>query len=140
MTHARAAVGDGKGGFAIEVIGLDEPESGEVLVAMRASGVCHTDWDSLNWQRRLILGHEGAGVVAAVGEGVSGCRPGDRVLLNWAIPCGACFQCQRGRENICEDRGTVPDARFHPAGQQAEQSGVRGRASARSTGSAGPGG
>jgi threonine dehydrogenase-like Zn-dependent dehydrogenase len=62
---------------------------------------------------QVILGHEGAGVVAAVGEGVTHCRPGDRVMFNWAIPCGVCFQCQRGHENICEDRGTVPDSRFH---------------------------
>ncbi len=40
--------------------------------------------------------------------------PGDRVLLNWAIPCGVCFQCTCGRENICEVRGTVPDTRYHP--------------------------
>jgi S-(hydroxymethyl)glutathione dehydrogenase/alcohol dehydrogenase len=109
----RAAVGDGEGGFALETFRLDEPQAGEVLVTMRATGVCHTDWDSLHWGRRVILGHEGAGVVAAVGEGVTHCRPGDRVMFNWAIPCGVCFQCQRGHENICEDRGTVPDSRFH---------------------------
>jgi S-(hydroxymethyl)glutathione dehydrogenase/alcohol dehydrogenase len=42
-------------------------------------------------------------------------KPGDRVMLNWAIPCGHCFQCERGKENICEQRGIVPDERFHVA-------------------------
>lgn len=113
MIDVRAAVGHGDGTFTIDSVGLDEPKSGEVLVAIRASGVCHTDWDSLRWGRRIILGHEGAGEVLQVGAGVTTCGPGDRVMLNWAIPCGACFQCVRGKENICEDRGTVPDARFH---------------------------
>lgn len=140
MIDVRAAVGDGEGGFAIETVGLDDPQRGEVLVTMRASGVCHTDWDSLRWGRRLVLGHEGAGVVAEIGEGVTSCRPGDRVLLNWAIPCGVCFQCERGHENICEDRGTVPDTRFHGQGEPVSPAAQGGRASARSTGSAGPGG
>jgi S-(hydroxymethyl)glutathione dehydrogenase/alcohol dehydrogenase len=109
----QAAVTDGDGAFAIETIGIDSPARGEVLVAIRASGVCHTDWDSLRWKKRLVLGHEGAGDVLAVGEGVTHFAPGDRIMLNWAIPCGVCFQCQRGNESICEDRGTVPDERYH---------------------------
>ena len=113
MIDVVAAVGDGQGGFSIETIGLDAPQRGEVLVAMRASGVCHTDWDSLRWGRRVVLGHEGAGEVVRVGEGVTAFGEGDRVMLNWAIPCGVCFQCERGKENICEDRGSVPDERFH---------------------------
>ncbi len=116
MVDIRAAVGKGDGAFAIESVQLEEPQQGEVLVAMRASGVCHTDWDSLRWGRRVILGHEGAGEVLRVGAGVSAFRPGDRVMLNWAIPCGVCFQCERGKENICEDRGTMPDERFRSSG------------------------
>jgi len=140
MTEIRAAVGTGEGAFAIEEASLDAPQRGEVLVVMRASGVCHTDWDSLRWGRRLILGHEGSGLVAAVGEGVTSCRAGDRVLLNWAIPCGRCFQCQRGKENICEERGTVPDARFHRSADIFTASSANlSNTSARSTGSAGPG-
>lgn len=113
MIKIEAAVARGDGTFAIERVGLDEPQRGEVLVAIKASGVCHTDWDSLAWSRRIVLGHEGAGEVVRVGEGVTRASPGDRVMLNWAIPCGVCFQCVRGKENICEDRGSVPDARFH---------------------------
>jgi S-(hydroxymethyl)glutathione dehydrogenase/alcohol dehydrogenase len=111
--NARAAVTEGDGNFSIDQIAIDAPEAGEILVAMKASGVCHTDWDSLRWKKRLILGHEGAGVVHAVGSGITQVSIGDRVMLNWAIPCGKCFQCRLGKENICEDRGTVPDERFH---------------------------
>ena len=135
----RAAVGDGVGGFAIQTVRIDAPQRGEVLVRVRASGVCHTDWDSLRWGREIILGHEGAGVVEAVGEGVTRFGSGDRVMLNWAIPCGRCFQCQRGHENICEDRGTVPDARFHLGGGEPQLTDEDGT-SARNTGGAGPGG
>jgi len=149
MTNVRAAVGDGSGNFSIEEVELEDPQNQEVLIAMRASGVCHTDWDSLRWGRPIILGHEGAGVVLRVGPDVTTCRPGDRVMLNWAIPCGVCFQCERGKENICEDRGTVPDLRFNRAGNFANQSGGSAPSSAQatligasagSTGSAGPGG
>ena len=76
MINVRAAVGNGVGGFAVQTIGLDAPRAGEVLIALRASGVCHTDWDSLRWGRPLILGHEGAGIVQGVGDGVTSCRPG----------------------------------------------------------------
>ena len=143
----RAAVAPGDGTFAIETVELAAPGAGEVLVALRASGVCHTDWDSLHWKRPLILGHEGAGIVAATGDGVTAVRPGDRVLLNWAIPCGICFQCRAGHENICEDRGTVPDARFRRKVSSkatslittAEVEGRARRVAAGNTGSAGPG-
>lgn len=112
-----AAITEGDGTFSIVPLELGRPGDGEVLVAIKASGVCHTDFDSLSWKKRLILGHEGAGVIADVGAGVAGLRAGDRVMLNWAIPCGVCFQCARGAENICEDRGTVPDDRFvYPGG------------------------
>jgi S-(hydroxymethyl)glutathione dehydrogenase/alcohol dehydrogenase len=112
----RAAVTEGDGTFSIETLTLDAPASGEVLIAIKASGVCHTDWDSMRWNKRLILGHEGAGVVLAVGKGVTAFSIGDHVMLNWAIPCGKCFQCRLGKENICENRGTVPDERFHYRG------------------------
>ncbi len=137
MTNAHAAVAAGDGTHRIEDIRLDDPGPGEVLIAIKASGVCHTDWDSLQWGRPLILGHEGAGVVQQVGPGVTHVAPGDRVLLNWAIPCGHCFQCNLGHENICEQRGTVPDRSFH---RVADPSVVGDdRTSARNTGGTGPG-
>ncbi|NYF92259.1 alcohol dehydrogenase catalytic domain-containing protein [Tunturiibacter empetritectus] len=111
-TQAQAIVTDGRGHFALEDVTLDDPERNEVLVKIRASGVCHTDFDSMSWGRRIILGHEGAGIVVATGPDVTRVSPGDRVLLNWAIPCGQCFQCRRGAENICEEQPVVPDARY----------------------------
>jgi S-(hydroxymethyl)glutathione dehydrogenase / alcohol dehydrogenase len=104
---ATAAVADGMGSFTIESIEVQPPGPGEVLVAIKASGICHTDWDSLRWGRRFVLGHEGAGVVEAVGEGVVSVSPGERVLLNWAIPCKQCYQCQGGNQNICESYSPV---------------------------------
>ena len=140
MIETRAAVGDGLGGFSIDTIHLDEPKGREVLVTMRASGVCHTDWDALSWGRRSILGHEGAGTVLQVGPQVISFKVGDRCLLNWAIPCGVCFQCQRGKENICEDRGTVPDASFHDSSKQPGSANGAAVTTPRNTGAAGPGG
>jgi S-(hydroxymethyl)glutathione dehydrogenase / alcohol dehydrogenase len=101
-----AAIGDGAGGFTIEPVQLRSPGPGEVRVAMRAAGLCHTDHASLRWPGPLVLGHEGAGVVESVGEGVAlthpQLQPGCPVLLNWAIPCGRCPQCRRGRGSLCE--------------------------------------
>jgi len=110
---ARAAVSDGKGNFVIEEITLGEPQSNEVCVQIKASGVCHTDFDHMNCMgRTYIMGHEGAGIVLQVGPNVIHVKEGDWVLLNWAIPCGDCFQCRRGAENICENKPQVPDERF----------------------------
>ncbi len=137
MTEVRAAVAAGDGSYRVETVGIDDPGPGEVLVRIKASGVCHTDWDSLRWGRPLILGHEGAGEVLRVGPGVTHVGPGSRVMLNWAIPCGRCFQCRLGHENICEQRGTVPDSRFHrPANSATDDGSGTG---ARNTGGAGPG-
>lgn len=107
IIRARAAVADGNGGFDIDAIDVGPPDGDEVLVAVRASGVCHTDWDSLRWGKRIVLGHEGAGDVVAVGEEVTSVSPGDRVILNWAVPCGHCPACAEGRENVCENNSPV---------------------------------
>ena len=101
-----AAIGDGHGGFVIERVSVRAPMAGEVRVRLAAAGICHTDHASLRWRGPLVLGHEGAGVVESVGEGVATQHPqlwpGQPVLLNWAIPCGRCPQCQRGRGSLCE--------------------------------------
>jgi S-(hydroxymethyl)glutathione dehydrogenase/alcohol dehydrogenase len=99
---ARAALGDGRGSFTLEVVQVAPPAAGEVRVKLAAAGLCHTDVASLKWPGPLVLGHEGTGIVEAVGEGVTGFASGQAVLLNWAIPCGRCAQCQRGRGSICE--------------------------------------
>lgn len=108
MKTGKAAVSDGKGNFSIEAIEVAEPQSGEVRVQLKAAGVCHTDFDSMSVGGRQIMGHEGAGIVEAIGPDVTTVAPGDHVLLNWAIPCGTCFQCQRGNQVLCEDHPEVP--------------------------------
>lgn len=102
MIQARAAIADGHGAFTLETVEVGEPCGDEVLVAMRAAGICHTDHASLSWKRPLVMGHEGAGVVRSVGPDVRHVRPGDAVVLNWAIPCGTCSACVRGDAVLCE--------------------------------------
>jgi S-(hydroxymethyl)glutathione dehydrogenase/alcohol dehydrogenase len=108
---ALAAIGDGAGHFTLDTVEVAAPSHGEVRVRLLAAGLCHTDHASLTWPGPLVLGHEGAGVVEAVGAGVPQFRIGQRVLLNWAIPCGQCPQCERGRGSLCERThgvGTTP--------------------------------
>ena len=90
----QAAITDGQGKVFIDQIRIGEPKSDEVLVEVKAAGICHTDWDSLNWGNSMIIGHEGAGIVLAKGEAVDHVEIGDPILLNWAISCGQCFQCR----------------------------------------------
>lgn len=105
--NSQAIIGDGNGGFETATTDVGQPRSGEVLVRIQAAGVCHTDFDSLSWGRPLVLGHEGAGEVVAVGQGVNSVSKGDRVLLNWAISCGDCFQCNAGNTALCEKHSPV---------------------------------
>lgn len=116
MVRAEAIITDGQGNFQLDELDLDAPQAGEVLIKIQASGVCHTDYDSMSWGKSCVMGHEGAGIVETCGPGVNGLHKGDRVLLNWAMPCGSCFQCSRGAENICENKPTVPKERFHYRG------------------------
>jgi S-(hydroxymethyl)glutathione dehydrogenase/alcohol dehydrogenase len=102
----RAAVFWGQGRpFEVAEIELDEPGAGDVLVRMAAVGICGTDLHMVKgeWQRPtpMVLGHEGAGVVEAVGEDVRDLAPGDHVVLSWAPSCGECADCRRGRPAAC---------------------------------------
>ena len=101
MQSGRAAISDGKGDFVFDAIEVSDPQAGEVLVRMQAAGVCHTDFDSMSVGGTQIMGHEGAGIVEAIGPGVTTVEPGDPVILNWAIPCGSCFQCTAGNQVLC---------------------------------------
>ena len=91
--------------FAIETLELEAPRAGEVLVNLAAAGVCHSDWHLATGDTRhalpVVPGHEGAGVVEAVGEGVMQVKPGDHVALNWAPNCGTCFYCLNDRPILC---------------------------------------
>lgn len=91
--------------FEVREVDLGSPEAGEVLVQMKAVGVCHSDWHLMTGATKhplpAVVGHEGAGVVAAVGEGVVSLSVGDHVSLNWAPNCGHCFYCEHGRPSLC---------------------------------------
>jgi S-(hydroxymethyl)mycothiol dehydrogenase len=91
--------------FGVEVIDLDEPGPGEATVRIEATGVCHSDLHVIRTgfghPMPVLLGHEGAGVVEAVGEGVEHVREGDRVVIGWRSPCGECRWCLRGATHLC---------------------------------------
>ncbi|MFF5989976.1 S-(hydroxymethyl)mycothiol dehydrogenase [Prauserella flavalba] len=86
---------------------VPDPGPGEVVVAIAACGVCHTDLTyregGINDEFPFLLGHEAAGTVESVGEGVDSVRPGDFVVLNWRAVCGQCRACKRGRPQYCFD-------------------------------------
>jgi alcohol dehydrogenase len=92
--------------LAIETVDLDRPGRDEVLVRIRAAGLCHSDLSVINGDRPrpvpMALGHEAAGEVAAVGEGVGDLKPGDPVALVFVPSCGHCVPCSEGRPALCE--------------------------------------
>jgi NDMA-dependent alcohol dehydrogenase len=92
--------------WSVEEIELDPPKAGEVLVQMAASGMCHSDehlvTGDLPFQLPIIGGHEGAGVVQEVGEGVSWLQPGDHVVFGFIPSCGRCASCSTGHQNLCD--------------------------------------
>ena len=102
VVRGSAIVADGEGRFVVDTVEIDPPGPGEVRVAIAAAGVCHTDHASLHWPGPRVMGHEGAGHVESIGEGVTGLEIGQPVLLNWAIPCGYCYQCEHGAATLCE--------------------------------------
>lgn len=89
----------------IETIVVPDPGPGEAVVKVQACGVCHTDLHyregGINDEFPFLLGHEAAGVVESVGEGVTEVAPGDYVILNWRAVCGQCRACKRGRPQYC---------------------------------------
>lgn len=107
MAHeVRGVVAKAKGEpVSVEQILVPDPGPGEALVAVQACGVCHTDLHyregGINDDFPFLLGHEAAGLVEAVGEGVTSVAPGDFVILNWRAVCGQCRSCRRGRPWYC---------------------------------------
>jgi S-(hydroxymethyl)mycothiol dehydrogenase len=89
----------------VEDIVVPDPGPGEVTVDVQACGVCHTDLHyregGINDEFPFLLGHEAAGVIDAVGDGVTDVAPGDFVVLNWRAVCGGCRACRRGRPQYC---------------------------------------
>jgi S-(hydroxymethyl)glutathione dehydrogenase/alcohol dehydrogenase len=90
---------------------LARPGPGEVRVTIAAAGVCHSDLHVRRgeWQPPvpLVMGHEGSGIVTALGPGVSGLAEGDHVVLSWVAPCGQCRYCRAGREARCQVAATI---------------------------------
>ena len=92
--------------FTIEEVELADPGPGEVRVKMSACGICRSDLSALEGKETIefpvVLGHEGAGVIEAVGVGVQSVREGDAVVLSWTPACGVCAACKRGEVHLCE--------------------------------------
>ena len=102
----RAAVLEETGAqLELTVLDLADPGPAEVLVRLHASGVCHSDQNAIDGTAATpcpaVLGHEGAGVVEAIGPGVTRVVPGDHVALSWAPSCGTCTECLRGLPQLC---------------------------------------
>jgi len=106
MREIRAAVfTDASGPTTIETLELADPQAGEILVRMLASGVCHSDLHVRDgdWVRPgpVVMGHEGAGIIEAAGTGVDPALVGRMAALSWYAPCLRCRECQRGRQWLC---------------------------------------
>ncbi|TQS73551.1 S-(hydroxymethyl)glutathione dehydrogenase/class III alcohol dehydrogenase [Rhodobacteraceae bacterium] len=124
-TRAAVAMEAGKP-LEIMEVELDAPKAGEVLIEVKATGLCHTDAFTLSGEDPegifpSILGHEGAGIVKEVGEGVTTLKPGDHVIPLYTPECGECYSCRSGKTNLCtairgtQGKGLMPDGttRFH---------------------------
>ena len=117
----RAAVAwQAKAPLAIEEVDLEGPRAGEVLVEIKATGICHTDYYTLSGADPegifpAILGHEGAGVVLEVGAGVTSLAPGDHVIPLYTPECRQCKSCLSRKTNLCtairatQGKGLMPD-------------------------------
>src|SRR5437016_5962272 len=107
MPHEMQGVVSVAKGKPVEIaaVRVPDPGPGEALVRVQACGVCHTDLHyregAINDDFPFLLGHEAAGTVEAVGDGVTGVTPGDYVVLAWRAPCGDCRSCRRGRPWYC---------------------------------------
>lgn len=119
ITAQAAVLYEARKPMRIEEVEVLPPGPGEVTVRMKAAGVCHSDYHvmsgDLAMPMPIILGHEGAGVIEAVGEGVKTLEVGDHVILMWRGPCGRCEYCANGRPALCDMgtamrfKGTMPD-------------------------------
>ncbi|MGW2253852.1 S-(hydroxymethyl)mycothiol dehydrogenase [Kitasatospora sp. NPDC001660] len=104
--QVKAVIARAKGApVEVTTIVVPDPGPGEAVVRIQACGVCHTDLHyregGINDEFPFLLGHEAAGVVESVGEGVTEVAPGDFVVLNWRAVCGQCRACRRGRPQYC---------------------------------------
>ncbi len=104
--EVRGVIAKAKGEpVTVETIVIPDPGAGEAVVKIQACGVCHTDLHyregGINDEFPFLLGHEAAGIVETVGDGVTEVAPGDYVILNWRAVCGQCRSCQKGKPQYC---------------------------------------
>ncbi|MEX1296929.1 MAG: alcohol dehydrogenase catalytic domain-containing protein [Candidatus Limnocylindrales bacterium] len=108
--------------LTLERLELADPGPGDVLIRMGAAGLCHTDLEvmrgAIAMPLPMVLGHEGAGAVEAVGDAVTGVEVGDHVVLSWNPACGRCHFCSRGQPLLCEPCGTAAGAGSLPDGRR----------------------
>ncbi|HTC80659.1 MAG TPA: alcohol dehydrogenase catalytic domain-containing protein, partial [Acidimicrobiia bacterium] len=133
MKTSAAVLFSQPGKWEVTEVDLDEPEPSEVLVKMVAAGLCHSDdhmvtGDMPSMKLPMAGGHEGAGVVEAVGSNVTNVAPGDHVVLQFIPGCGRCRWCASGQQNLCDTgamllAGTQLDGTFrmHKDGQDVGQ-------------------
>ena len=132
-TKAALALEAGKP-LVIDDVDLEGPKEGEVMVEIKATGLCHTDWFTLSGEDPegafpAILGHEGAGVVVEVGPGVKSLKKGDHVIPLYTPECRECEYCLSRKTNLCQKiratqgQGLMPDgtSRFSYKGKKVEQ-------------------
>ncbi len=121
----RGVVFDGKQLQVVDDLEVREPGPGEVLVAISAAGLCHSDLSvvdgTIPFPVPVVLGHEGAGVVEAVGAGVTHVAPGDHVALSTLANCGTCAECDRGRPTMCRQAIGRPGKPFTRGGKPVYQ-------------------
>ncbi|WP_033286526.1 Zn-dependent alcohol dehydrogenase [Streptomyces sp. NRRL F-525] len=121
----RGVVFDGKQIQVVDDLEVREPGPGEVLVAISAAGLCHSDLSvvdgTIPFPVPVVLGHEGAGVVEAVGVGVTHVAPGDHVALSTLANCGTCAECDRGRPTMCRQAIGRPGKPFTRGGKAVYQ-------------------
>ncbi|GHA64808.1 Zn-dependent alcohol dehydrogenase [Streptomyces termitum] len=121
----RGVVFDGKRVEVVTDLEVRPPGPGEVLVGIRAAGLCHSDLSVIDgtipFPPPVVLGHEGAGVVEAVGEGVRHVVPGDHVALSTLANCGACPDCDTGRPTMCRKAIGMPGKPFSRGGRDLYQ-------------------
>ncbi|MDA3625499.1 S-(hydroxymethyl)mycothiol dehydrogenase [Saccharopolyspora oryzae] len=106
----------------VETIVIPDPGPGEAVVQVQACGVCHTDLHyregGINDEFPFLLGHEAAGIVESVGEGVVNVAPGDYVILNWRAVCGQCRACSKGKPQYCFDTHNATQKMTLASGQE----------------------
>ncbi len=107
----KAAVWGGTRKLAIKDVPVPNPAEGEVQIRTKAVGICGSDLEIYDGRYKLskpplILGHEGGGVIQAVGDGVTGVKKGDKVIVECLLYCGKCDYCKQGRTGLCDNSGT----------------------------------